>query len=268
MTKLKTFLLGSSVALLAGIAVAAPDWSQARSKADQLKTKHEELARLAPVEARKIVTAACAATGENRMREARSAASDARSRINGKWSELERLQRDAIDQLDDFADDSKSSHRDEARSLRDGIKARWDRLRDTTRTLRDGNHPVLDLLERGATSAQRDRQGRCDAKDISLDHGRASCLYARGDTCTVVELAPDNSNAISRARDVARRHASDLNDALKKSDSDALRRLADRDRDFARCKRFEPRVDCFKQCPGIDDDLRVREASPSWREGC
>jgi hypothetical protein len=269
MTKLKTSMIaGGLVALIAGIAWAAPDWSRARSKADQFKTKHEELVRFAPAEARKIVAAACAATDENRSSDARRTASDVRSRVNDRFNELERIQREAIDLLDDVADDRNDSHRDEARSLRDGIKSRWDRLRDATRTLRDGNHPVLDYLARGAASARRDRAGRCDAKDISLDHGRASCLYAAGDTCTVVEFAADNSNAIGRARDHARRHASELNDALKKPGSDELRRLIDADRDFGRCKRFEPRVDCFKQCPEIGDDLRLREESPRWRERC
>jgi hypothetical protein len=270
MAKLKTMtlMLVGGVALFVGLAWAGPDWSQVKSKADQFKSKHEELVKLAPVEARKIVTAACAATDENRKSEAQRASSDARYRVNDRFNELDRIERDVVDQLDRIASDSKDSHRDEARSLRDDIKSKWERLRDTTRTLRDGNHPVLEYLVRGAASAQRDRTGRCDARDVSLGYGRASCLYARGDTCAVVELAADNYNAISRARDQARRYASDLNEALKKSDSDAMRKLTNAKSDFARCKRFEPRVDCFKQCPEIGDDLRVREVSPSWREGC
>jgi hypothetical protein len=268
MPKLKPFIIASGVALFAGLAFAAPDWSQVKSKAEQFKTKHQELVKLAPVEARKIVAAACAASGEDRKRAAERAAGDARSRVNDRYNELERIERDVVDQLDDIADDSKDAHRSEARSLRDDIKSKWDRLRDTTRTLRDGNHPVIDVLARGAASAQRDRAGRCDARDVSLGSGRASCLYAQGDTCEVVELTADSSSAVSRARDQARRYASDLNEAVKKPDSDAMRRLISADRDFAKCKRFEPRVDCFKQCPEIGDDLRVREVSPSWREGC
>lgn len=265
----KTWLITGGIALLAGVAWAAPDWSKAKSQADKFKDKHEELVRLAPVEARKIVTAACSASDEeSRMREAKRAASDARSRVNDKFRDLERLEREAVDALDDVADDRKDSHSSDARSLRDDIKSKFSRLKDNTRTLRDGDHPVLEALARGAASAQRDRTGRCDARDVSLDHGRASCLMARGDTCAVIELAPDSSGAISKARDKARRYASDLNDALKQGNSDEIRRLTSSNRSFGSCKRFEARVDCYKQCPEIGDDLRVRDASARWREGC
>lgn len=260
-------ILATGVALLAGVAWASTDWSDTKSKADQYKSKHEELARLAPVEARKIVTAACAASGDDRKRDAERAASDVGSRIRDKFNDLERLEREVVDQLDKISNDSKDSHQSDARSLRDNIKSQWDRLRDNTRTLRDGNHPVLEYLARGAESARRDRASRCDAKDVSLSHGRAECLDARGDTCTVVELAPDNSNAVYRVKDRARQLASDLNEALSKNGTEGIQRLTGSS-SFARCKKFEPRVDCFKQCPEIGDDLRLREVSPSWREGC
>ena len=50
--------------------------------------------------------------------------------------------------------------------------------------------------------------------------------------------------------------------------ADLLKRLISSHSDFAKCKRVETRVDCYKQCPDIDSDGRLRESSPSWREGC
>lgn len=122
---------------------------------------------------------------------------------------------------------------------------------------------------RGGETARRDRVGRCDAKDVSLGYERAACLMARGDTCLVVELAADNSSAISKSRDRARSLRSRLEDELKKGfESEVMKRLIEDKHDFAKCKRIESRVDCYKQCPEIGDDNRVREASPSWRESC
>lgn len=124
-------------------------------------------------------------------------------------------------------------------------------------------------MVRSGESARRDRLDRCDAKDASLGYERAACLMARGDTCIVVELAADNSNAISKSRDRARNLRSRLEEELKKGfESEVMKRLVDQRRDFAKCHRVESRVDCYKQCPEIHDDNRFYESSPSWRENC
>jgi len=252
----------------AGIAWASGDWSGARSKADDFKSKAEQLVRELPNETRKVVTAACTATDDDRGRAASDAASNARSRINDKYNELERIERDAIDKLEHVDD---KDHKDEARRLADDIKSRWSKIGDTTRDTRNGSDRLVDYLKRGS-NALHEHNGRCDAKDISLDAGHAMCLVASGDTCKVVELSADSSRAIDKARDRASRYRSQLERELQRKDkgegSDVLRRLISSRSDFAKCKRFEVRVDCYKQCPEIDSDNRVRESSPSWREGC
>jgi len=262
MTKSHVWMIVGAT-LVTGIAWAT-DWSGAKSKADQFKTKSEELKREAPVETRKIVTAACNATDDQRKSAAERAAYDARSHISDRFRDLENLERDALRDLD-WVVDKDATHKDEAKKLQDEIKSKFDKVKETTRQLRDNNHPVVQYMSRGAETAKRDREGRCDAHDISLDAGHASCLMSRGDTCYVVELAPDNYSAISHARDMAGRYKSQLENELKKSGSSVMQRLGSR---FSSCKRFDVRVDCFKQCPEIDDELKFREVSPYWREGC
>ena len=81
-----------------------------------------------------------------------------------------------------------------------------------------------------------------------------------------------SSSAVSKAHDRASRFKSQLEREVERKDkgegSDVLKRLISSRSDFAKCKRFEVRVDCYKQCPEIDSDNRLRESSPSWREGC
>lgn len=65
----------------------------------------------------------------------------------------------------------------------------------------------------------------------------------------------------------ARSHVNDHYSELERlRDPRQARALISSHSDFAR-KRVETRVDCYKQCPEIDSELRIRETSPSWREG-
>jgi len=249
-----------------GIAWAAPSWDDAKRNVEEFKHKADELTRRAPVETRKIVAAVCAADEGDRKSVASSASSGARSVIADQFRTAERAKSSAIDALERVADDD--DKRRDAESLQREVESRWSKLDDLTEGLRDGEHPVVKfMLERGK-SARADRQGRCDAKEFALGSGRAACLVARGDTCSVVELAADGSRAIGNAKSQANRYRSQLEDELKKPDSDVIKRLIATDRDFAKCKRFEASVECFRLCPDIGDDNRFRAASPSWRTGC
>jgi hypothetical protein len=254
-----------------GIAWASGDWSSAKSKADEFKSKADQLARDTPAQTAKIVAAACAASDDERGRAASSAASNVRSNVNDKYSELERTQRDVIDKLEHLDDKDQKDHKDEARRLTDEVKSRWSKLGDQTKDARNGSDRVVEFMTKGG-NALREHTSRCDAKDISLDAGHAMCLVASGDTCKVVELSSDSSNAVGKARDRASRYKSQLEREVERKDkgegSDVLKRLISSHSDFAKCKRFEVRVDCYKQCPEIDSDNRLRESSPSWREGC
>jgi hypothetical protein len=252
--------------MLAGMAVAwaAPEWDNAKRNVEDFKRKAEELTRKTPSETKKIVAAICAADEDGRKSAASSASSSARSTISDQFRVVERAKSDALSSLDKVTGDDKR----EAERLEDDVKRRWDKLSDLTDDLRDGSHPVVKyMLERGG-SAKRDRQGRCDAKDFSVGGGRAACLIARGDTCSVVEMSADSSRAISSAKSQANRVRGQLETELEKSDSEVIKRLISADRDFAKCKRFEASVECFKLCPDIGDDNRFRDSGPSWRSGC
>ena len=257
------------MALCAGIAWAGGDWSAARSKAEEFKRKQEELTRRFPGEVRKVVAAVCSASDAERKDAASRASREARSAIHDKTSELERLERDATEMLDRVAsDDALKDKRSEARSLRDEIKSRWDRVRELTRDVENERMPVIEFMLRGGESARRSRLDRCHAKDVAIGFDRAACLMADGETCKIIELAADSSQAISKSRDRARSLKSRLEDELKKPSSDVMKQLIDRNREFGRCKRVEVRVDCYKQCPEIRDDGRFSESSASWRESC
>src|SRR6185312_6008708 len=90
---------------LGGVAWASADWSSAKSKAEDFDRKVEELRKRAPEETRRIVTAVCAAKQDERKRAAESATSEARSNINDKFSDAERLERDALSMLDEVQHD-------------------------------------------------------------------------------------------------------------------------------------------------------------------
>ena len=252
--------------ILLGVAVAwaAPEWDNAKRNVEDFKRKAEELTRKTPSETRKIVAAICAADGDGRKSAASGASSSARSVISDQYRVVDRARQDALASLEKVTGDEKR----EAERLEDQVESRWDKLSDLTDDLRDGKHPVVTyMLERGG-SAKRDRQGRCDVKDFSLGGGRAACLVARGDTCSVVEISADSSRAVGNAKSLASRFRSQLESELAKPGSDVMKRLIDTDRDFAKCKRFEASVDCFKLCPEIGDDNRFRDSGPSWRSGC
>lgn len=252
----------------AGVAWASEDWSGARSKADDFKSKADQLVRDLPAETKRIVTAACAASDDERGRAASEAASNARSHISDRYNELERIERDATDKLGHVDD---KDHKDDARRLADEVKSRWSKIGDLTHDLRNGSDHLVEYMKKGG-EALHEHTSRCDAKDVSLDAGHAMCLIVSGDTCKVVELSADNSHAIDKAHDRASRYKSQLEREIERKEkgegTDVLKRLISSHSDFAKCKRVETRVDCYKQCPEIDSDNRVRESSPSWREGC
>jgi hypothetical protein len=259
-----------AVVALGGVAWASGDWSTAKTKVEDFKQKEGELRKKAPEESRKIVRAICGATSQQaRKSEGSSAASSARSAIADKYNDLERLKRDAISMLEDVGrDDKQKDHHSEASSLESDLKSRWDRVSELTSGLRNGNPPVVEWMVSHGDAAIRDHASHCHAHDVSLSAGHATCLIANGETCKVVELAPDSSSAISSARDRARRYQSQLDEEIKKSSSDVMKHLASERSDFAKCKHFEAQVECYRQCPEISDDNRVNEVSPSWRTGC
>lgn len=252
-----------SILLGLGVAWAASgNWDDARTKADDFKRKADEVHRLAPEQTRKVVEAICEANDDDRKSAGDRAASDARSRFADKYNALERSKKDALDALDRVEhDDALKDKRSDASRLSSDIKSRWDKISENTRGLRDGRPAALDWMISHGESARRDHRDRCTAKDVSINGEKAECVMVNYDGCTVVAMTADNYHAIDKGKDRAKRAASALDAELKKS-SNYL------PYDLKKCKKVESRVDCYKLCPDIDDDARVRETSARWRERC
>jgi hypothetical protein len=151
----RTKLVGSGAAVVVlavvGIAWAAGDWSSARSKADEFKSRHQDLRKLEPDETRQIVKAICEADEEARKDVGRDASERAARTVNDKLSDLQRVRDDANKLLDDVINDDKlKDNRDDAKRLKDDVSTRWDSIERMSRSLRGANHPVVAfMLEQG-----------------------------------------------------------------------------------------------------------------------
>ena len=258
-----------AVAAGLGVAWAAGDWSAARSKADEFKSRQQDLRKLDPEETRRVVTAICEADEEARKDAGRDASERVAREVNDKMSDLERVRNDANKLLDDvIGDDSLKDNRDDAKRLKEDVSVRWDSIERMSRSLRGANHPVVAYMLAQGSQAHADRQRDCDASEVTLDSGRADCVMATGETCTVIEFKPQNSRAVSNGVDQYRRYVRDLNEQLKKPDSDVIKRLIGKKSDFAKCKSFEGRVDCYRLCPEVNEDNEFREVRADWRKDC
>jgi len=167
-----------------------------------------------------------------------------------------------------ISDDNFKDQRSEARDLQREIRSHWDKLSEHTRGLRDHHPDVVEFMLDGGERARRDRTDRCTARHVAVGFAHADCIQQRFDTCEVISVTSDSSRAISAGKDKASRIARELEQESKKQGSDVIKRLIDSNSDFARCKRFEARVDGYHLCPDIDEDGKFRHESPSWREGC
>ena len=252
-----------------GVAWAAGDWSSARNRVDDFKNRQADLKRMTPDETKKIVTAICEADEEARRDVGRAISDRISSTMQSKVSDIERVRDDANKLLDDvLSDDNLKSTHSDAKSLKDEVKTRWESVDKMTRSLRGSNHPVVSYMVDQGNRAHVDRQSSCDAKEVTLDSGRLDCAMASGETCYVIEFKPDNSRAVDKGEDQAKRYASELNDELKKAESSIIKKLRDTDSDFAKCKRFVPQVDCYKLCPDVNEDGEFRDVNVSWKKDC
>jgi hypothetical protein len=241
-----------------GAAWAAGGWDDAKNKADEAKRKGEEVQKVLPTAMKKIVGAMCAAGDDDRARVGESEASNGRSALRDKLDAFHRTTKDALERLERMSNDYKDAHHSDASSLVSELKSRRDKLDDLSRAL-ENKPPVIDYIIRHGDSARSDHTSRCNERSLSLDGGRVSCLINGSDTCTVVEIAFDNSTSISKARDRASRAKESVEHELKRQQPNSA---------VAKCKRVETRVDCYKLCPDVDDNGKFRESSASWRERC
>ncbi len=248
-----------AILLAVGAGAAWAGWSDLTSKAEDAKRKGEEVHKLVPASMKKIVGAMCTAGDDNRKSAGQNEATNARSKVHDQLDAFHRATKEAIDGLDKVANDSKDSNHSTASSLVSGLKSRRDQLDEQTRSLVNGNPPVIDFIVKHSESARNDRRSRCTRKDLSIGGGSVSCLIESSDTCTVLEIAFDNNTSIGKARDRASRAKEAVESELKRSSPSSA---------VVKCKKVEARVDCFKLCPDIKDDGTYSESSPSWRERC
>jgi hypothetical protein len=264
-------LVGAVALAAAGTAWASPDWSSAQSAVEDLKKKQIELRKLTPEETSQIVSAICDADEDQRASAGRSAAERVASDVNSKLGDLRNARDYAYRLLDDvIADDNLKDKRDEAKQLREDVSKRWDSITNMAeRAMRGANHPLVAFLIKEGSDAHKDQQRSCDASEFTLGSGkRPDCIMASGDTCTIVEFKPDNSRAVSAGRSQVSDYARELNDELKKTDSDTIKKLLSIKSGFGQCKQFVSRVDCYKLCPTIDENGEFREAHPDWKKDC
>lgn len=258
--------LGGTMLLLIAVAYAAGDWRGAKDSADRFKSAYDGLRGLTPEETRRVVTAVCDADEDERASVASDAASRVASTISDKYSSLQNLKDEAFRKLDEvMSDDNLKDRQSDARSLKDDVQNWWDTIDRMTRSIRGKNHPVIRYLVDEGNRAHRERQDSssyCTVSEFSMDSGRVDCIYASN--CTVIELKPDNSKAVSKGRDQVQRYANELNNK-----SDTRKKLIEKNSDFQKCEKFDFHVDCYKLCPDIDTDTNeMKSTSVSWRTNC
>ena len=258
-------IVGAAVSAIA-VAYAAGDWSAAKDKVDRFKGDYGSLRTLTPEETRRVVTAVCEANEEDRASVASDAADRVASTISDKYRDLEKEKDEALRSLDEvISDDNLKDKQSDARGLKDDVQKWWETIEKMTRSIRGKNHPVVRFLIDEGNRAHKDRQSSssyCTVSEFSMDSGRADCIYAS--SCMVIELKPDNSKAISKGVYRARGYRDELN-----SKAETRKKLVDKNPDFAKCEKFEYRVDCYKLCPDIDPDSNeMKSTSVSWRTDC
>lgn len=259
------------VAASAMVAWASADWSSAKSAADEMKTKQQDLRKLEPEETRDIVTAICDADEDARSDAGKRAAERVASDVTSKFEDLRHSRDYAYRLIDDvIADDNLKDKRDEAKQLREEVSKRWDSITNMSeRAMRGANHPLVSFLIKEGQDAHKDKQGGCHASEFTLDSGkRVDCIMASGETCLVIEFKPENSRAVSAGANQARGYATELNNELKNKDSSVIKKLIGIKSDFEKCKQFAFRVDCYRLCPKIDDNGEFQEAHPDWKRDC
>ncbi len=258
----------AGIVVAVGVAWANGDWSGTQHKADDFKSKAQELKRAAVDATKKLVRSVCDADEDSRKDAARNASSEI-DNAKSKERDLERLRDEVYRMISDVNNDDKlrNDHSDASR-LKSDMEHKWDELQKIMRGFHDSTHPAVERIIKAGDSAHHDHLSRCDARDVDAGSHRAECLIASGETCTVMAIAPDNSNGIRKAYDRAKDQARYLSDELGKKDSYAIKHLIDSKSSFKSCKKFEAKVDCFKVCPSVSDDGEIRESSADWRSSC
>jgi hypothetical protein len=252
-----------SSTLTFSVASAAGDWNGAQQRAEKFKSEYEALRTLTPEHTRRLVAAICAADKGERASVAQDAAANASSAVSAKYEELKKLKDETFGMLEEVLSDpaQKDKHSD-ARSWRDQTQKRWETIERMTQSIRGKNHPVVRYMIEQGNRMHEERQKACSIKEFTMASGRADCIEAV--PCTVVELKPDNPRAIAAGKTQVKRYADELNTSAQ-----ARQKLIAEKGEFAKCTTFNARIDCYNQCPEIDNDSNdMKYNSSGWRENC
>jgi len=264
------------VILVAGVGVAwaKGDWSAAKSKVEELRSKQMDLRKLIPEEVRRLVKSTCEDADEDeRERVGKDAAGRVASNVTRELSNLQRTRDEAHRALDDVLNDPdlKPNHGD-AKDLKDDVDKRWRSIeRMAQNSMRGGNHPIVSYLSQRGIKEHQDYQrnsSNCHAYEFKTGSRIADCLYADGNNCYVVELKPNNSRAISKGRRQAQDSVDDLDKATRAKEKGEnpgmLEDLIKVNSRFASCKNWHARLMCYTLCPQINEEGEYIEGSVSW----
>jgi len=263
---------------LAGIAWASGDWNAATSKVEDLKRRQMDLRKMSADEIRRLVKAVCEVDTDERYAVGKDAAERVASDVKSELSNLERVRDDAYKLIDEvLADPNLKDKEESAKNLKEDVKARWESiLRMASNSMRGGNHPLVSYLSLRGMAEHKDYEhnsSNCDAYEVVTGRRKADCLRADGgEVCMVIELKPKNSRAISSGKIQAQEAAVDLTNEIKKMErgegSTIMQELIHNHSDFAKCKRFDAKVNCYTLCPDINDDSEYSEGSARWETNC
>jgi hypothetical protein len=139
-----------------------------------------------------------------------------------------------------------------------------ERIEKMVESVRGANNPAVAKLAELGRMAHQDYQnhsGECAAWEVTVGGNRADCIVEHGGECQVIELKPDSSNAMSKAREQARKVRDILNQGGQEL-TDAVAKWPK----LAACTagKFRARVDCYVYCPEIGDDGEMKSASIGW----
>jgi len=206
------------------------------------RTSTDDLRRLTPTETREVVTAICEATRRSAGIAASRAHDRAASNVSSKFSSLDSLKNDTIS-------DAKSYKDETLRALGDDERM--------TRSLRGKNHPVVRYMIEQGNAAHADRQSSSSYCTVSEHRWTPARRRIYASNCTVIELKPDNSRAISKGRDQARRYADELNNKEA-----SRKKLAEKNSSFGKCEKYDYRVTATSCAPrSMPRRTRCRSAS-------
>ncbi len=244
----------------------ADDFEDARSLAEGFIGDYESFRNLNKTEVRMVVKAMCDADDDQLDAVSKDVSSRVKADVQSRYDDLDRLQKQVNQALDKvIADDNFQDKRSDARGLKDRVNEVWGRIQRMSEAIRGGNHPVVAYMRQAGQDVHKvyvsEHSSLCTVHEFPIKNRQADCVNS--DQCWVVELKPNNNQAV----DIGRKHAIEEADALN-TDFDLFQELVKRNSDFKkqcwRNKKFLPKVATYIFCPDVDDDGNYLSTSYGW----